>query len=234
MKFSKRKPKSFKPKRMKKHLASKLSGPMKPFSQVIPFPRKWNCKFRYTDTLTLTTGSGGVFGTTYSYGLNCLYDPYLGTGGHQPYGFDQMTALYARYHVSGCLVELVINDPSSDGIVVGCLVQSSTGIGSIANQTTAIIKEQPYSWVCPLNNTGSQVKKFKQYFPMHVVEGLTKMQYHCDLTGYASVISANPTNKPDIEIGACSDRASAGDTIKCHITLTYFTQLYDPILQAQS
>jgi len=211
-----------------------IKGPMKAFSASNPFPRTWICKLRYTDSQDLTTGTSGVFGASYSWGLNTLYDPYLGSGGHQPYGYDQFKALYNRYIVTGCLVEITLNNPSDDGLVFGALVQSSTGVGSLVAQTPAIITEQPYAWTCPINNTGSQVKKFKQYFPMHTVEGLDRIQYHCNLTGYASVIGANPTNVPDIEIAVASDKAEAGDTLTARITLTYFTKFYDPILQAGS
>lgn len=40
----------------------------------------------------------------YEFALNGMYDPYLGVGGGQPYGFDQWGALYNNYRVlaAGC------------------------------------------------------------------------------------------------------------------------------------
>lgn len=232
--FSKRKPKSKMNRKIHKKRHVKLSGPMKEFNQMIPYPRTWNCKFKYTATKALIAGTGGVFGTTYKFSLNNLHDPDITNLGHYPYGYNQMKVLYARYIVSAVLVEVVLNDPSEDGLVVGVLAQASTGVGSIANQDVETIIEQPYSWCAPLNNSGTQVKKFKQFFPIHKIEGLSKMQYHCNLTGYAGTIGYSPANVPFIEFGCASDRATSGGSVQAHVSLTYYSKLYDPVLQARS
>ncbi|AYP28728.1 MAG: capsid protein [Cressdnaviricota sp.] len=211
-----------------------IKGPMKSISQFNPFPRRWVCKMRYSDTLTLTTGSGGVFGTSVNFALNDIYDPYTAFGGHSAYGFDQMKTLYSRFIVRGCLVEITFSDPSVDGLVAGCLVQSHSGVGSISGISVDYIKEQPYSWTKCINNTGSQIVKFKQYFPVHSIEGLSKVQYETNLASYSGTGSSAPSYVPFIQLGAASDRAASGETLISRVMLTYYAEWYMPILQAHS
>lgn len=218
----------------RKKKTGNLSGPMKAFSQIIPYPREWKCKFRYIDDKTLVSGSGGSFGSSFKFRLNSLFDPNETNTGHQPYGYDQMTALYSRYQVFGCLVEITFTDPSNDGMVCGCLVQSSSGIGGITGIMPGVIKEQPYSWTKPCNNTGSQVVVFKQYFPIASVEGLSKIQYECGITDFSAQYNQNPTLMPTIQVAVANDSFNSGYTITARIQLTYFAKLYSPILQAQS
>lgn len=66
-----------------------------------PFPLIRFAKLRIFDEILINpTGSIGYT----SYGANCLYDTFLGTGGHQPMGFDQLMALYNHYEVYGAKV----------------------------------------------------------------------------------------------------------------------------------
>jgi len=66
----------------------------------LPFPNKIICRHRYAQTFTLDGGTGSA--SSFSIGLNDLYQPIA--GGHQPMGFDQMAALYQKYKVLGCKV----------------------------------------------------------------------------------------------------------------------------------
>ena len=185
--------------------ATRMRGPMKLFGSFAPFPPTYNCKMHYVETVTLTTDTAGVFGAGTTFRLNSLYDPNLTGTGHQPYGYDQMAALYKRYIVSGVKVHITFTDPSADGVAVGCMVQASGGAGALYGITPDIIKEQPLSWVAPVNNTGSQVKHFSQYFPLQKVEGLQKVQWIANEDQYGAAINANPSLCPTIITAAASD-----------------------------
>ena len=66
----------------------------------LPFPNKIICRHRYCQTFTLDGGVGSA--SSFSLGLNNLYEPIA--AGHQPMGFDQMSALYQKYKVLGAKV----------------------------------------------------------------------------------------------------------------------------------
>lgn len=50
-----------------------------------------------------------------TYGVNALYDPYLGLGGHQPFEFDQWAALYRYYFVIASQTRLIVEAENSNG-----------------------------------------------------------------------------------------------------------------------
>lgn len=60
-------------------------------------PEKLSVVLRYVDHALPAVAAGANGYDTW--GTNCLFDPYIAAGGHQPYGFDQYMALYNKYHV---------------------------------------------------------------------------------------------------------------------------------------
>jgi len=72
------------------------------------FPRQMKMTHKYCEPLALSYIAGSLNVVYGSWGTNCLFDPNLLVGGHQPYYFDQMIALYNHYTVlsSRIVVEL--------------------------------------------------------------------------------------------------------------------------------
>ncbi len=64
-----------------------------------PFPARTVKELVYKHELSAHTDPGSNFqaGTPLTFNLGSLFAPIA--GGHQPFGFDQMAALYARYKV---------------------------------------------------------------------------------------------------------------------------------------
>lgn len=65
------------------------------------FPKKMKMTHKYHENITLTAGA--TLGT-YSFACNGMYDPNITGVGHQPYYYDQMSALYDHYHVIGAKI----------------------------------------------------------------------------------------------------------------------------------
>jgi hypothetical protein len=63
------------------------------------FPRRLLVKLRYRDQV-LFTGTGTT--TNRQYRINSLFDPNFSLGGHQPYYFDELKAVYSEYCVVRC------------------------------------------------------------------------------------------------------------------------------------
>lgn len=189
---------------------------------------------RYASGLPLTTGAAGVYGTEQVYRLNSLYDPDFTGAGHQPYGYDQMIALYTKYLVSGVKVEVILTDPSADGIVVGMMVQPSTSTYTITGHGVDQIKEKPMAITRVINSTGRQIQRIVQYIPLAKLEGLSRSQWHNSQDDYGAATSANPTLNCWFRIAVGSVRGNAGDTVVARIQLTYYSKFYDRIVLAQS
>lgn len=66
------------------------------------FPDKWVGRLKYTDFITLdSTATGSAVPTYHTMRANSLYDPDRSGSGHQPRGFDQLSAIYDHYCVIG-------------------------------------------------------------------------------------------------------------------------------------
>lgn len=65
-----------------------------------PLPQQNFFKFKYQDScFNMSTGAVGNYANSYVFRGNSVYDPdYTGLG-VQPYGYDQMSAIYNRYYV---------------------------------------------------------------------------------------------------------------------------------------
>lgn len=201
-----------------------------------PFRQKMFVKLIYTDRITLPSPTGGpigYFGTEKIYALNSLYDPDVSGVGHQPYGFDTMSALYRKYKVNGCLVELTFSDPSADGTVVAATIQPPAGTKVLQNEDVSEVKERPYTFTRSINDSGSQNKYVKSYVPIAALSGLTPLQFKSDMDIYAANMGANPAAIPKLRIAASNQRSNSQD-IQCSVKLTYYCQVYDRVTLNQS
>lgn len=219
--------------RYRRKTAKSFGGPFRALFSKSPFQNSYSCKLNYSETFTLTTGVGGIFGTEQIYGLNNLYDPnYSGTG-HQPYGYDQLSPLYRIYMVFGCKINLTITDPSADGMVVGAVIQPSNGTATVATYTPDVIKERPGAVTRVINNTGSQRSYITQYIPNHKLEGVSRPMWNAR-SEYASTVGAGPASEQFLRIAVGSDAGQMSQTVKVRIYITYYCKFFDRITQSQS
>lgn len=155
--------------------------------------------------------------------LNSLYDPEYSRTGHQPYGFDQLAALYNRYRVDRVDVDLkVLNTTSLPGNLVLLPSNDGTALG-----TTAVASEMPFSSVHGYASLGGPVTNIKRsYFP-HIINGVTKEKYRTD-DAYQSQVSTGPSEVIFLhQLNQMSDlSASAGIRLTGHYT--YHCTFFDP------
>lgn len=185
------------------------------------------CKFRYTSTNIITTGTAGVCGTEQIFRLNSLYDPDYTNVGRQPYAFDQLMQLYRKYIVHGVHINIVWEDPDADSIVCCAMVQPSSGTLALTGRGIDEVKEKSGVITRCLNDSGKQVLNISQYIPMHKLEGITKQQYSNSLDLYAGTASAGPAITPYLRLAVGSARNTGGSTCVSRVTFTFMTQLYE-------
>ena len=63
-----------------------------------PFAQRYITSMKYSQTFTISSALGAV----QRFNLNNIYDPDRTGVGHQPYGYDQLGAIYNRYRVIAC------------------------------------------------------------------------------------------------------------------------------------
>lgn len=77
------------------------------------FPIQRKQVLRYCDTIIIDPGAGGIGSNFFS--VNGMYDPDTTLGGHQPYGFDQWTAIYKYWHILSSKINIQVGQASLPG-----------------------------------------------------------------------------------------------------------------------
>lgn len=216
-----------------KKKSATIRGPFRDYIARDPFPPSMFRKVTYSANVVLGTPATSLFGTQSVYNLNGLYDVDAGVGGHQPYGFDELMMLYEKYKVNGVLLNITINDPGADGVIVGMQVTPPSSSYSLTGKSLDEIDEQPMSIVRRVNNTGSQKVHVKQYFPMHRILGLTPLQFKADLSEYTGNAATNPGSIPLFKIAALNIAGTA-TAVSVTIKFTFYSQFYRRSVLPQS
>lgn len=103
-----------------------------------PFGKSRTCKLRYCEAITINPGIG-VAGT-YVFSANGLYDPNVSGTGHQPYGFDQLMALYNHYYTTGARIKVSVIGVDNFSYTIGVKLCDSQYLTS---NTPDWLLEQP-------------------------------------------------------------------------------------------
>lgn len=216
--------------------ANKISrGVFRRYNDVDPFPPSQLVKFTYGQTVVLTSGTGGIYGSEQVYRLNSLYDPDLTGLGHQPYGHDEMANLYRNYKVVGVGIDIKFSSPTDNGIVCAAAILNPNDTFSTTGKATDTLAEKTMCSTKILNNTGSQKVEMKQYLPMHTIVGVTKEQFKNSIGApYAALFGASPVDQARLAVNVCSIGSASGAGVSCRIKLTYYTQVYERKVQDQS
>ncbi len=199
-----------------------------------PFPARWDGRLRFSVLGSLSSTTSGACGTEWVFRLNSLYDPDFTYTGHQPYGFDQLAAIYGQYICTAVDVEVIATDPTVDGLALCAVVQPSQASTSLSGKLSDQISEMEFGAVGYLNNTGAQKIAFRRTFDLANVEGISRAQYASQLSVYGAAVSANPSLSPWLRI-ACSDlNGVSGSAFRVTTNLVYHAQFYRRNTLAQS
>jgi len=90
------------------------------------FPLKSQMTHRYVETTGLTCTSGVI--TNFRYSCNGMHDPNHTGVGHQPYYYDQLTAIYAHYTVIKSKMKLTCTPALSGSLpcAIVCYINDDT------------------------------------------------------------------------------------------------------------
>lgn len=167
----------------------------------------------------------------YVWRLNSAYDPDYTGAGHQPLGYDQLApALYARYRVLSCKVEVeVVNTGSSAPLNWVCYPSNAH---ALASGSVATAWERAAQWGCPVH-TAQQVAsgggpRFVKTFYPHQVPGLTKAEYLSD-DSFQAAYNADPAEVIDLQVEVSSADASSLCVYAIAIRLTYEVEFSDRV-----
>jgi len=97
------------------------------------FPMKLRQTLVYSEVFNLTTVTTPGLVATANFRANGLFDPRVATGGHQPYGYDQLAAMYVKWCVLGAKVTVqgVFNASTYNTGQIGINLSDPLGAGLI-------------------------------------------------------------------------------------------------------
>lgn len=169
--------------------------------------------------------NGGIAGAAavYVFRVNSLFDPDFTGGGHQPLGFDQMSAMYNRYTVTNCQIRVVFSNPSTNDfrVISGIALCKDTTL-----RTRDEYMESHSSWdVLPSGSvSGSTVTC---YLNVDVAKffGLSNIVDERDFSGTAS---ANPINMAYYHVFAADSGGGDPGAIQATVELAFTTIWKEP------
>ena len=124
-----------------------------------PFAQRYITSMKYSQTFTISSALGAV----QRFNLNNIYDPDRTGVGHQPYGYDQLGAIYNRYRVIAC--HWAINVYPSTG-TAPVRVAALPSNEEVTNTTLSDACEDPRAkWMVQVPGATARVLKGKVYLP---------------------------------------------------------------------
>ena len=109
------------------------------------FPKQLAMTHRYSQNVQYTHVGPNANSQYANFGTNCLFDPWLTVGGHQPLYFDQVAAIYQHYTVMKARMKVTIVPNTVDAYVSGILIDDDltpaiTTLDGMVEQPSAVLK----------------------------------------------------------------------------------------------
>lgn len=162
--------------------------------------------------------------------VNNAFSPINAT--HQPYGWDQMAALYRFYKVVGCKIK--ISAANNDAKPMYLLVrQVPVNENSTMNAVdVATIGERPDCKVHQLPAVGGPVVSTSFTVDLPRLLGITPEQFDADTTTYSALCTAAPSSFTYVQVGCAGAANTAFADV--FVEVEYLVHFWQRITQAQS
>lgn len=180
-----------------------------------PFAQRYITKMKYSETFILQLGNS----YTQVLNLNSLFDPNRTGIGHQPYGFDQLAAIYNRYRVIS--TNYVVNGYSGGSpIRYGLLPCNEV---PLINNVSELAENPRGQTRVQFPGGSTTVIKGKVYIPSLV--GRTKAQYLAD-DRYQSLTTGSPAELALLYITGANMSDNSTDVL-ITVTLEFLVEFFD-------
>lgn len=117
-----------------------------------PFGNSRVARLTYCDTFPLDPGANTVASRIFR--ANGLFDPDVALGGHQPYGFDQLMAVYNSFCVLGAKIT-VMPIPDSSFTSYGIAVKLSDQASLLSTSPTTLQEQAGYRYRMYMNGSAA-------------------------------------------------------------------------------
>lgn len=196
-------------------------------SRSSPIPDRYVTRMKYSAYHTLTTSTIPV-GELYR--VNSTFDPLWAVGGHQPLGYDQLSALYSSVRDFGCKYKVTFRSNSAAPLHVGVESGPETTLSTL----WSTIEERAHAKTHLLGvlGTSKDCWSVSGYASAAQVLGVTKERYRTD-DQYAHAFGANPAVAGFLKIIIDSPNGT-GFQCNVEVQLEYYSTWYERIPLTQS
>jgi hypothetical protein len=193
-----------------------------------PVPTYGSFKFKYSELLSLNAPIG--IATYHTFRANSLFDPDFTSTGHQPYGFDQIMALYWHFTVVGA--KITVETVNSDTTTVPTIVFCRTRAQADTITDMAAIMEAPRTDWALIAAGGAPTRRVSSTFGASNFFG---KQFVVGGSDYRGSSSANPNELAFFQVGIAG--ANIGDDPQAQnvcVTIEFSAVMTEPRIQTQS
>jgi len=184
---------------------------------------------RYAENISTSVAT--LAGSNQIFRLNSIFDPNAAVGGTQPYGYDQVAALYNRYRVLKTRWKIIF--AASTAGYVAVVVPVNGALSSAVSDLVTLTSASMVPFAKYFNyNLGAQPPRTSGSMNLNVLGGVARVEYLTD-DRFEAQIGANPAEVISLNIGIYNP--SGGTiTISYFAELSYEVDLHDPISLAAS
>lgn len=177
---------------------------------------------KYSEIFGLTyTGGTSTLGV-YQFYMNYNEHPnYTGTG-HQPMGFDQMSALYNRYRVVGMSYTVTLTNISGTYVAEYMLFyrpnMTITTDPIAVREGTGVLARG----VLGVTTSGSDTRFHKGYVSVARARGVPPRNVYTE-SDYQTILGSAPAFLPSFNIGVINQDAASTVTLRVHVDFKFHT-----------
>lgn len=177
-----------------------------------PFPDRLSLTLRYSDQKQIICTAG--VSAVNQFRPYSIYDPDYTNAGHQPYGYDQIAALYNHYFVRKAVMTVIPLTPYNGRLC--SQLTDDTSVQATVN-TVAELKDT----ITVFQSSASRPNMLRiVYDPAKVFPGKTPE----DLS---AIMTANPTEGQYFNIQVYGDNNTASVTIYCIVNIEFVVDVWE-------
>jgi len=215
--FKQRVPRLYAPGVMRQRL-----GGMSLVNNGFPLPASYGTTHRYVLNTFLSNKASGLMGTDFYVSLNNLYEPSVGSGAHQPYGYDQFRAFYINYRVwkVDIQVKIIYSTDRSNGLALYFKPNVNTLV--LDNLTLDVAQELSNGVVLQPGTGEMEYQTFETSIKLADVFGVKPSVIQNDHS-YVGVGNAGPPQTASMGMSVGDWNLNVDQTIRAVVTMTYHT-----------
>jgi len=189
------------------------------------YPKITTKKLRYAEFIQFIPTTGVAI-QELIYRANDIYDPYQGTGGHQPRGFDQIMLAYQHFAVKSSRIRITMSIADAN-IGVASSVQCFLSLrgNALSTETDIDLMENPAVKSCVIVPYATTQKTLTMSFDAYKM--YKKQMNDSELQGSST---SSPTEQAYFRLGVKNRQGgTATPTINAYIEIDYVAVFTEPV-----